>query len=432
MATPSSDPRLTGTAHARAPVARRYPGGAEPPVRTQKRGARLPVAASVAALWAAAVSYGPILALAAVGTIGSTITPMGAARLAAAGWLLAHGVPLETPADRISLVPLALSALVAWRLVRAGVHASRAIGGHRAASVGRAVAAGASVAVVYAGLGAGVAALTGTGDLMVAPERAAITTGVFAAVAAIGGAIGGSRAGRSLAGRMPVALDAARTGAAAALVIVAAGAAAAGIATAIRGGDAAEMLATYRAGVLGQAGITALCLAYLPNVAIWGAAYLLGPGFAVGADTAVSPTDVLLGPVPGLPVLAGLPSGELAGIGPVLLGVPLLAGVCAGWFVAARSRGSDARFRRLVGQSRGPDGSSGWAGATGSALLAGPVAGLVMQSAAFASTGALGSGRLSEMGSADWRIGALATVVVSLGALVGVAAGRVLSRRGPA
>ena len=385
------------------------PGSARPePGRTRR--APLPVAAAVAALWAAIVTYGSILALASVGAIGSSGTPGGVARLAASGWLLSHGVPLQTPTHHIALVPLAIAALVAWRLYRAGVHASRAIGGHRSRSVRRALGAGAAVAVVYAGLGAGVAALARTVDLTVTPQRAGVTMGLFAAVAAMTGAVGHSHAGRTLARRAPSTVSGAlRTGVVAAAFIIAAGAAAAGVALAIRGGDAGDMLGSYRAGLLGQAGITALCLAYLPNLAVWGAAYLLGPGFAVGADTLVSPGEVLLGPVPALPVLAGLPSAPLAGAGPALLGIPLVAGMFAGWLLARRS------------------GTVGWASLIGAAILAGPVAGAVMQMVSFAAAGALGSGRLAVMGSVDWRISLFATVVVTVGAALGAAVSRTLA-----
>ena len=105
-----------------------------------------------------------------------------------------------------------------------------------------------------------------------------------------------------------------RTGACAAALILAAGAGIAGVALAVHGGDAAAMFASYRTGVLGQAGITVLCLVLAPNIAVWGAAYLLGPGFAVGVDTVVSPGSVVIGPLPGVPVLAGLPSVPLTGL----------------------------------------------------------------------------------------------------------------------
>ena len=178
-----------------------------------------------------------------------------------------------------------------------------------------------------------------TPDASVSAGRAALMMGVGGFALAGLGALGHGRPGRLLARRIPsLALDVARTGACAALLTLAAGAGIAGVALAVGGGDAATMLAATH-GVVGQAGVTVACLAFAPNVAVWGAAYLLGPGFAVGTDTVVSPGDVLIGPLPGLPVLAGLPPVPLSGLGPALLGVPVVAGICAGALLARRRVG---------------------------------------------------------------------------------------------
>ena len=50
---------------------------------------------------------------------------------------------------------------------------------------------------------------------------------------------------------------------------------------------------------------TLATMAVAPNAVLLGGAYLLGPGFAVGTGTVVSPTVVSLGPVPAFPLLAG-------------------------------------------------------------------------------------------------------------------------------
>jgi Family of unknown function (DUF6350) len=378
-----------------------------------RRGAPLAVAAVVAAVWASLLGLLPVVALAAVVGIGSGATPVGVARISAGAWLLGHGAPVQTPADRITLVPLGLSVWIAWRLIRAGVHAARATGAHRDRSIWLAVRAGVAVAVAYGLVGAVIAELAATAEISVSPWRAAASCGLFAGIAATIGALGYGPAGRRLLRRLPRTLtDSARTGLAAAAFLIAAGAAAGGLALALAGGPATDMLVSFRAGVAGQAGITMLCLVFLPNLAIWGAAYLLGPGFAAGAGTVVSPGDVLLGPVPAVPVLAGLPSGPLSGIGPALLGVPLVAGLAAGILLARRS----------------PLAERGWGVLLGAAALAGPVAGVVLQLAAFASSGALGSGRLSQLGPVDWRVGLFATGVVTVGTVFGAATARTLSR----
>ncbi len=378
-----------------------------------RRGAPLPVAAIVAAIWAAVLGVLPVLVLTALVAVGSGATAAGVTRTGAAAWLLGHGLPIQTPADRITLVPLGLSVWIAWRLVRAGVHAARATGANRDRSVWPAVRAGAALALAYGLVGAGVAKAAATADVAVSPWRAAATCGLFAGLAGTVGALRYGRAGRRLTRHLPRALaDAARTGLAAVAFLVAAGAAAGGLALALAGGAATDVLASFHAGVAGQAGITVLCLVFLPNLAIWGAAYLLGPGFAAGAGTVVSPADVLLGPVPAVPVLAGLPSGPLSGIGPALLGVPLIAGLAAGILLARRS----------------PLSERSWGGLLGAAALAGPVAGIVLQLAAVASGGALGSGRLSQLGPVDWRVGLFATGVIAVGTVFGAATARTLSR----
>jgi hypothetical protein len=382
------------------------------PASTQpSRRAPLPVAAAVAALWAAVVSYAPLAALFLAGAWGGGTGPGGPLRLAGAGWLLAHGVPVQLPGDRVTLVPLGVTAFAVWRLARAGVHASRAVGGHRSAAPGRALLAGASIGIAYAGLGAAVAAGCGSAEVGLSVWRATWTLALVGGGSATAGALAHGRAGRRLARALPVVVrDGVRAGVGAACVVMAGGAALAGVALAIHGSAGAEMLASYRAGVVGQAGVTALCLVYLPNLAVWAAAYLLGPGFALGTGTTVSPGEVVLGSVPGLPVLAGLPSSPLSGLGPLLLGAPLLAGVAIGALLARRV-------------PRRP-----WPILLGAATLAGPVAGGLVQLACLASAGSLGAGRLAELGPRDWEVGLLATAVVSVGALIGAAITRPTAR----
>jgi hypothetical protein len=373
----------------------------------------------VAALWAALLGAAPVLVLAMAGSIGTGASIGTAARLGTGAWLLGHGVPVAIGTDRITLVPLAITMWIGWRLVRAGVHASRAIGAHRVTSAWPAVRAGLAVAACYAVFGAVVALLAHPAGTAVSVFRAAMMFGLLAAAAAIGGALRHARAGRRLLGRIPSPIGAAvRTGFTAAAFLLAAGGATAGLALALAGGEATEMLAAYETGVAGQIGITALCLAYLPNLATWGAAYLVGPGFALGTGTVVSPGDVLLGPVPALPVFAALPTSPLTGVGPALLGVPLLAGVAAGLLLGRIP---------TRGASTGAAGG-GWGALVGSAMLAGPVAGALIHLATVAARGGLGSGRLTHLGTDDPRVALLAAVVIAVGTVTGAVARRTVRR----
>ncbi|WP_244236383.1 DUF6350 family protein, partial [Micromonospora inaquosa] len=383
--------------------------------------APLPVAAGVAACWAALTSYLPVavvLGLVQLGADSTTLT--GTLRTALAGWLLGHGVPLHTESGPLGLAPLALTVLALWRLTRAGVHVSRAIGARDTRSPRRALLAAAAVGIAYALLGVLAAVLVGTGGPDVSLIRAGATFAVVGTLAALVGAVRITAVTRLLVAWLPGPVrDGVRTGLVAGLLLLGAGAGAAGLAVATGGGDAADMIGAYRTGVAGQAGITLVSVAYAPNAAVWSASYLLGPGFAVGTDTAVRTSEVSVGALPAVPLLAGLPRGPVDGFGALLLAVPVLAGMVAGWLLARR-------VARLAAPERA---AQRWAELLAPAALAGPVAGVVLGAAAAVSGGPLGAGRLAQVGPVGWQVGAVAAAVIAAGALIGAAATRALTRR---
>ncbi len=375
-------------------------------IRSGPRRAPVPVAAGFAALWAAVASFLPVLVLALLAQAGTGSSAGAVLRFAASGWLLGHGVPVTIGPDTISLVPLLVTALAVWRLIRAGVHTSRAVSGYQARSVRGAVVAAVCVGLAYAAVGAIVAIWVDT-----SVRRASATLGLLAALAAGVGALGYSRAGRALVRRLPIVVrDGLRTGVSAGALVIGVGAAAVGASLALHGSDATQMLSSYRTGLAGQAGITLLCLAYAPNLAVWGAAYLLGPGFAVGLGTVVSPGLVAVGPIPTIPVLASLPLTAVSGPGTTMLGVPLLAAMVAG-ALFARARVA-----------------AGWPRLLAGAALSGPVAAVLLGLAGVVAGGALGSGRLTTIGPSGWSVGLWGGLVVTVGAVVGASAVRAMHR----
>jgi uncharacterized protein DUF6350 len=383
---------------------------APPPTQPARRRAPLAVATIVATGWAALLSFAPILLLVALAGPGSFLPLV---RLASAGWLLAHGVPIETPGSRLALTPLAITVLVLWRTGRAGVHVARATGAHRARTAGPAVVAGASVGVAYGLLGIVAALVAGTPDVSVSTWRAALTLTAVGGIPAIAAALRHSRAGNRLWRRTPPVLgDGLRAGALAAILMLAVGAGAAGLALALSGGRAAEVLGGFHAGVVGQAGVTLVCLAYLPNAAVWAMAYLIGPGFAIGVGTVVSPADTVVAPVPVVPLLAAVPAHPIAHLAPALIAAPVLACLASGWALV-RWRGAD---------------HPGWRSLLSAAALGALVAGALVAIAAWASAGALGTGRLAEIGPAAGRVGLWATGLAAFGLLAGAASARVLAR----
>ncbi|MEX2969337.1 DUF6350 family protein [Streptomyces sp. C184] len=147
-----------------------------------------------------------------------------------------------------------------------------------------------------------------------------------------------------------------------------------------------------------RATVLLLCLVLLPNAAVWGTAYGLGPGFTVGAGSTVGPLGTSAHPVlPQLPLLGGVPDA-----GP---GSPLT------WAVAVLPLVAGALLARSVARpgDQGPPGAPGepwswWVTACVAALGAG-FCGAAMALLAGLSGGALGTGALSAFGPSWWRTG---------------------------
>ncbi|WP_174775057.1 DUF6350 family protein [Cryobacterium algoricola] len=163
---------------------------------------------------------------------------------------------------------------------------------------------------------------------------------------------------------------------------------------------------TVQAGVMGGITLTIAQLALIPNLVIWAAAWFVGPGVAVGLGSSVSPVGTVLGQVPGLPLLGVLPHGSLA-FGYLGLLVPVLLGFLAA--VATRQRQYRAGG---AGVGRGRLALTG--------VLAGVVAGIVLGVLAWWSGGALGPGRLVDVGPNPMLVGAFAALEVGVAAVLGM------------
>jgi hypothetical protein len=426
MPTTPDDPddgatRLADRETVRLPIQRRSVRGKHPARRPARR-APLALAAVVNSLWAALVSLVPTLIvvwlLHAGDTSGAPVGPV--LRLGLAGWLLAHWVPLQTGGGPVSLAPLGLTLVAAWRVYRAGVHTSRAIGARARSrkapwSPWPAARAGGCVGVVYALLG-GVAAIAAEHKGVDVPiVRATLTFLGFGLVAGSFGAFAEARGIARLAVRTNrVVRDATRTGAVAALLILGAGAATAGMAIAFSGGDASQIIDDYHTGIAGQIGLVVVCAFFAPDVTAWAASYLVGPGFTIGSETFISAAHVSVGSLPAVPLLAGLPSTPATGWAPLLLGLPLAAALVAGWLLARRTLRND------------PERS--WPALLGAAVLAGPVAGVLLGLASAAASGSLGGGGLADVGPHGGAVAFVATFMVSIGALLAAAATKVALR----
>jgi hypothetical protein len=161
-----------------------------------------------------------------------------------------------------------------------------------------------------------------------------------------------------------------------------------------------------------EAGLYALAnTAFLPNAALFTGSWLLGPGFAVGGATLVSPAAVVLGPLPVVPLLAALPAtGTPAGWVGGLMALPPLV---AAWSAFRALRGRLLTWDRLL-----------LAGCGG-----GLVAGFAFAVLASLSGGAAGPGRMRFVGPFTRDVLVHSVTACGVGALLGASVLAVLAWR---
>jgi len=165
---------------------------------------------------------------------------------------------------------------------------------------------------------------------------------------------------------------------------------------------------SLQVGVLGGVVVTLVQLAYLPDVVIWAASWLVGPGFSIGTATSVSPVGTQLGPIPSLPLLSIVPR-DVVPLGFLGITVPLLAGFVVATF---------ARPRLLTALSESKRTSS----LIIAGISTGLVCGLFIGVLSWCASGAAGPGRLVTVGPDPLLVGAIAAVEVAAGAIVGFVA----------
>ncbi|MCY0926046.1 DUF6350 family protein [Streptomyces sp. H27-H1] len=328
--------------------------------------------------------------------------PGGALHLAAGLWLLAHGTELVrydtlsgVPAP-VGLTPLLLVALPALLIRRAARLGSAGEEDGRAEPLPAAVVFSA-VLCGYLGVGALAVVYAASGPMPADPLSAARHLPIVAALAAAGG-VWESR-GRPL-GQLPGRLArpryalALRAGAGGVLVLLGGGALLVGASLAWH---AAEVQGSFGAltGVWsGRFAVLLLALTLIPNAVVWGAAYTLGPGFALGTGATATPLGFGGSPaLPRFPLLAALPA-EGAGT-PLTWAVgvvPVVAGLAVGWFAVRRAREVSYGETALT------------------AALGALVCALATTALAAASAGPLGSRALAAFGPVWWQTGGAALI----------------------
>ncbi|WP_328438936.1 DUF6350 family protein [Streptomyces sp. NBC_00444] len=440
-------------------------------------------ASLLAGVLAAAVGLGSFAVLVLVLWISSPYPdsgPGGALHVAAALWLLAHGADLvrtdslsggPAPVGVTPLMLLVLPVLLLHRAARDVAADEREVDGRGSGEEpgpGPVVAL-AGVVLGYLGVGAAAALYASGGALRPSWVWVCVCVPVVATVAAGAGVwTAYGRTGEpvySVLNHMPPwvrrrvrrlllvpdfpsrLFAAARAAGAGAAVLVGGGALLLTVSLVWHGEAARRSFLQLTEGGSGQFAVLLLCMALVPNAAVWGASYALGPGFTLGVGHVVSPLSSAPAPLlPPFPLLAAVPD---AGAGTPLnwaAGViPVVAAVTVGWFVGGAAAGgqggvgdegassgagsvratgvgsvraTDAGSRGAAGVGVGDGGHSAWswrrtAGTAGWAAVL--CAGLVAVLAAL-SGGPLGVAALARFGPEWWQAGGAA-----LGWIVGVA-----------
>ncbi|MFF1379843.1 DUF6350 family protein [Streptomyces sp. NPDC058308] len=380
--------------------------------------------------------------------------PSGALHVAAGLWLLAHGTELirtdtlTGAAAPVGVAPLLLVVLPGWLLHRAARDAAAPTGiGHVVRTAWSGVVAGyllvAAAAALYA---------TG-GELRPDWVSAAVRVPLLAAGAAAFGvwtargrphgplpASLGPSLGRAQSARPDGAHDAfvggfvvrrravavARAGAAGAAVLVGGGALLVAVSLVLHAGPVQASFAQLTDVWSGRLAVLLLALALVPNAAVWGASYALGPGFALGTGTVAGPLAAGAAPslLPSFPLLAALPS---AGPGTPLTwsaaAVPVAAGLAVAWCTA-----------RAAAPAFGERAEAWSAGRTAAgAALAAVVCAVVTAGLAAVAGGPMGVAVLAEFGPVWWQAGAAAlawTAAVGVPMALGLRAWRLRAPSG--
>ncbi|MCG0069897.1 DUF6350 family protein, partial [Streptomyces tricolor] len=389
--------------------------------------------------------------------------PGGALHIAAALWLLAHGVELVRT-DTLSgapmpvgLTPLLLLALPLWLVYRAARDATDASAEPDGPPPVRARTAWTGVVLGYLGVGAAAALYCADGQLR--PQWVWVTVclpllAASAAGAGVWSAYGRPHGGHPPARGEPGARGTARSGpavlpgpvrrllgtdararlgtavraaGAATTVLFGGGALLVGVSLVWHGEPARASFLQLTEGWTGRFAVLLLGIALVPNAAVWAASYALGPGFVLGTGHLVHPFASDPAPLlPPFPLLAAVPGPGAGSSQNWVVGlVPALAGMTAGWFVARAAvrrpeSGAPPRARWSAGRTAGV---VLWTALCCAALLA-----LLAELAG----GPLGVAALARLGPLWWQTGGAAgawTLVFALPAALIARAWRLRGRR---
>lgn len=337
--------------------------------------------------------------------------PRDALRVGALGWLTGHGSGVRVEGVAVTAVPLLITLVAAWSCWRVGQRVGHSVSGHgpdadqisdgeRDWTVPLAVTCFAIGYVAVTLLTLRLAATSAT-----APATASAVGWSLLLAGGVGGvaiAVGSGRAAiwtALLPGNLRATAASCRAVLRAVLLVSFVTLL---VAFLLDAATAVNVLSELQLSGGEMTLFALLTLLVLPNATVFAAAYLLGPGFMVGAQTLVSPTVVVTGALPAFPLLAALPdSGTVPGWTVGLVAVPPLA-AAVGTALAQRRRPT---VRWEEGALRGCAG--------------GVLAGVVLGVFASVAGGAVGPGRMRVVEPLVFDVLVHAITALGIGGLLG-------------
>jgi hypothetical protein len=337
--------------------------------------------------------------------------PRDALRVGALGWLTGHGSGVRVEGVAVTAIPLLVTLLAAWSCWRVGLRVGHSVSGHgpdadQISDGERDWTVPVAVACFVVGY---VAVLLLTLRLAATPATSPAAVPAIGWSLLLAGSVGGSAvavgSGRAAiwAAMLPGNLRATTACCRAVLrAVLLVSFIALAVAFLLDAATAVNVLAELQLSQGEMVLFAALTLLVLPNATVFAAAFLLGPGFTVGAQTLVSPTLVITGPLPAFPLLAALPdSGPVPGWVVGLIAVPPVA-AAAGAALAQRRRPT---VRWEEGALRGCAG--------------GVAAGVLLGALAAVAGGAVGPGRMRFVEPLVFDVLVHAITALGIGGLVG-------------
>ncbi len=373
----------------------------------------LTVTGIVAAVWCAGIGLTTLTTVTLIGWIAAPRTAIGTGlpgvfRTAVNFWLVSHHAGFSVPHGRVGLLPLGLTVLPGALLFRGGgwiARTGRVRGRYRIGVVHAALA----LAVPYTVLAVLLALVVRS--KVVTPSAAQAVVICFL-LALFAGGLGAARAlvasttkdspWKTMLNLLPArtrSLAAGVTGAT--IVLLGSGLLIFLASLVFHLSEVANVYGVLKPGVVGGILVTLVAVVYLPNAAIWAVSYAVGPGFAVGAGTSVSPSGVFIGMIPSFPSFAALPSpGPAPLISLLALAAPFAAGVVGGYLTIRALPSAVSEAAPLWG------------------FVCGVATGGVIAVLAALSGGPLGGQRMAVMGPSAWQTGLLAALEVGISAAI--------------